>query len=89
VLGWNPTNVFWRQYRNLILDLTAVTNTGITIYAINWSSSQATSLENIQFKLSTVADNQQGAVFIDQGSGGWMSDLTVNGGNKGFSMGSQ
>ena len=35
------------------------------------------------------ADNKQQGIFMDNGSGGWMSDLTFNGGRYGAFLGNQ
>lgn len=48
---------------------------------------QATSLQNVDFKMKK-GSNQQG-IFMDNGSGGWLSDLTFTGGKYGAFLGSQ
>lgn len=82
-------NNFFRQVRNFILDLTALDmSTGA---GIHWQVAQATSLQNIVFNMVTgggSANKQQG-IFMDNGSGGFMSDLTFNGGNYGAFVGNQ
>ena len=78
-------NNFFRQVRNFNIDLTAQpasTGTGI-----HWQVAQATSLQNINFNMIS-GSNQQG-IFMDNGSGGFMSDLTFNGGNYCAFLGSQ
>jgi glucan 1,3-beta-glucosidase len=72
-------NNFFRQVRNFVIDVTAQpasTGTGI-----HWQVAQATSLQNIRFEMLP-GSNQQG-IFMDNGSGGFMTDLTFNGGNYG------
>jgi glucan 1,3-beta-glucosidase len=88
--NWHTNqNNFFRQIRNIIIDLTAqpfTTGTGI-----HWQVAQATSLQNIQFNMRTdggEANAQQG-LFIDNGSGGFMTDLTFTGGRFGMFVGSQ
>jgi glucan 1,3-beta-glucosidase len=82
-------NNFFRQVRNFVIDLTglpASTGTGI-----HWQVAQATSLQNIVFNMvedRSEANAQQG-LFIDNGSGGFMTDLTFNGGKFGAFVGSQ
>lgn len=79
-------NNFFRQVRNFVIDLTATgpsTGTGI-----HWQVAQATSLQNIRFEMvqGGTNNNQQG-IFMDNGSGGFMTDLTFNGGNYGAFLG--
>ncbi|KAL2270546.1 hypothetical protein VTJ83DRAFT_2730 [Remersonia thermophila] len=86
---WVNQNNFFRQVRNFIIDVTAQpveTGTGI-----HWQVAQATSLQNIVFNMRTdggEANRQQG-IFMDNGSGGFMSDLTFNGGRFGAFFGNQ
>lgn len=82
-------NNFFRQVRNFKIDLTGLpksTGTGI-----HWQVAQATSLQNIEFNMiedPSSANKQQG-IFMDNGSGGFMTDLTFNGGSIGAFLGSQ
>jgi glucan 1,3-beta-glucosidase len=82
-------NNFFRAIRNLAIDLTALPQgTGA---GIHWQVGQATSLQNIRFDMvkgGGEANKQQG-IFMDNGSGGFMSDLTFNGGNYGMFLGNQ
>ena len=82
-------NNFYRQVRNFVIDLTGLDQgTGA---GIHWQVAQATSLHNIRFEMvqgGGQANKQQG-IFMDNGSGGWMSDLTFNGGNYGAFFGNQ
>ncbi|KAL2753045.1 glycoside hydrolase family 55 protein [Sodiomyces alcalophilus JCM 7366] len=83
--AWTNQNNFFRQMRNFIVDLTAQpasTGTGI-----HWQVAQATSLQNIVFNMHS-GGAQQG-IFIDNGSGGFMTDLVFNGGRYGMFIGSQ
>lgn len=80
-------NNFFRQVRNFKIDLTQITaKTGA---GIHWQVAQATSLQNIEFNMQTDADTKQLGIFMDNGSGGFMSDLTFNGGQYGAFYGSQ
>lgn len=56
---------------------------------IHWQVAQATSLINLTFQMSTAAGNQHQGIFMDNGSGGFMSDLTFNGGRYGAYFGNQ
>jgi glucan 1,3-beta-glucosidase len=77
-LGWGATNVFWRQVRNFVVDTTSIAASQ-AISAVHWPTGQATSLQNILFKLSSASGTQHTGIFIESGSGGFMTDLTFNG----------
>ncbi|OGM44008.1 exo-beta-1 [Aspergillus bombycis] len=82
-------NNFFRAVRNLVIDLTAMPQGSGA--GIHWQVGQATSLQNIRFEMvkgGGDANKQQG-IFMDNGSGGFMSDLTFNGGNYGMFVGNQ
>lgn len=76
-------NNFYRQIRNFRIDLTA-TSAGT---GIHWEVAQATSLQNIYFDMSP-GSKQQG-IFMENGSGGFVSNLTFTGGKFGAVLGSQ
>jgi hypothetical protein len=82
-------NNFFRQVRNFVIDLTAMPFSAGA--GIHWQVAQATSLQNIIFQMRTDggADNKQLGIFMDNGSGGFMTDLTFNGGFVGAFLGSQ
>ena len=69
-----------------MIDLRQV-NGGAT--GIHWQVSQATSLINIVFQMSTAAGNQHQGIFMENGSGGFLGDLVFNGGNIGATFGNQ
>jgi len=69
-------NNFYRQVRNFVIDLTAMPSTSGA--GIHWQVAQATSLQNIIFNM--VKGSTQKGIFMDNGSGGWMSDLVFNNG---------
>ncbi|KAK4866452.1 hypothetical protein LT330_008384 [Penicillium expansum] len=82
-------NNFFRAIRNLVIDLTSMPASSGA--GIHWQVGQATSLQNIRFEMvkgGGDANKQQG-IFMDNGSGGFMSDLTFNGGNYGMFLGNQ
>lgn len=86
---WTNQNNFFRQVRNFKIDLTGLpksTGTGI-----HWQVAQATSLQNIEFNMiqDESEDNKQQGIFMDNGSGGFMTDLTFNGGKYGAFFGNQ
>ncbi|OQE24328.1 hypothetical protein PENSTE_c007G09142 [Penicillium steckii] len=82
-------NNFFRAIRNLVIDLTEVPKGAGA--GIHWQVGQATSLQNIRFEMvkGGGAANKQQGIFMDNGSGGFMSDLTFNGGNYGMFLGNQ
>ncbi|KAI0013546.1 putative Exo-beta-1,3-glucanae [Xylariaceae sp. FL0662B] len=87
-LGWGATNVFWSQIRNFVVDTTNVAPS-VLVSGIHWTVSQATSIQNIVFKLSQKPGTQHEGIFIQEGSGGFVSDLTFEGGNYGLNVGNQ
>lgn len=78
-LSYGATNIFWRQIRNFVIDLTSVP-AGISVASVHWPTAQATSLQNILFKMSSAVGTQHEGVFCESGSGGFMTDLTFYGG---------
>jgi glucan 1,3-beta-glucosidase len=87
-------NNFFRQLRNFIIDLTNMpeTNNGGASgpAGLHWQVAQATSLQNIQFNMKPKSDtNKQQGIYMENGSGGFMADLTFNGGGLGMSVGNQ
>ena len=81
-------NNFFRQIRNFVIDLRAMPPTAGA--GIHWQVAQATSLQNIRFEMVKGGDNnKQQGIFMDNGSGGFMTDLTFNGGNMGMFLGNQ
>ncbi|KAK8065952.1 glucan 1-3-beta-glucosidase [Apiospora hydei] len=86
--NWVTTNVFYRQVRNFVLDTTAIAP-GTAATGMHWPTSQATSLQNIVFNMPKGNGVVHVGLFIESGSGGFMSDLTFNGGATGASMGNQ
>jgi len=87
-LNWKAVNVFFRQVRNFVIDTTNIpANRDAT--GMHWPTSQATSLQNIVFNMPTTADVKHVGLFIEEGSGGFLTDLTFNGGAAGASIGNQ
>jgi hypothetical protein len=57
---------------------------------IHWQVSQACSLQNLVFNMPKSTDNNKTThvgIFMENGSGGFVSDLTFNGGNIGWRAG--
>ena len=80
-------NNFFRQVRNFKIDITQIAHRGGA--CIHWQVAQATSLQNIEFNMIQDDTNKQLGIFMDNGSGGFMTDLVFNGGQYGAFFGSQ
>lgn len=81
-------NNFYRQMRNFIVDITQMPEDKGA--GIHWQVAQATSLQNIVFNMRPKSPtNQQQGIFMDNGSGGLMTDLIFNGGKYGAFLGNQ
>ncbi|KAI6082984.1 glycoside hydrolase family 55 protein [Hypoxylon rubiginosum] len=88
VLPYGATNIFWRQVKNFVIDITAIPAT-TEATGIHWPTAQATSLQNIVFKMSTNSGTKHQGVFIEEGSGGMLNDLVFYGGLYGMVLGNQ
>jgi glucan 1,3-beta-glucosidase len=81
-------NNFFRQVRNFVFDMTMTPdNAGTT--GVHWQVAQATSLFKLEFKMSTAPGNQHQGIWMENGSGGFMSDLKFTGGKFGMWVGNQ
>ena len=80
---WTNQNNFYRQVRNFVIDVSQVSGSAT---GIHWQVAQATSLSHIVFKMATDGRNHQG-MFMENGSGGFMSDLIFDGGKLGMWIG--
>ena len=87
-LTWPSTGNFYREIRNLRIDMTNM-DPKHGASAIHWPVGQATNLQNLIFDMSTAEGTQQQGLFIESGSGGFMTDLTFYGGKVGAMLGSQ
>lgn len=56
---------------------------------MHWSVSQATHIRNVTIDMSAAADAGKTGIFGENGSGGFMSDVTILGGDVGLSFGNQ
>ncbi|OQO05758.1 hypothetical protein B0A48_09852 [Cryoendolithus antarcticus] len=85
---WTNQNNFFRQVRNFHISLLEMPESAGA--GIHWQVAQATSLQNIVFDMKPASpSNKQSGIFMDNGSGGFFSDLVFNGGNYGAFLGSQ
>ncbi|KAI1773231.1 pectin lyase-like protein [Hypoxylon cercidicola] len=91
-------NQFFRHIRNFVFDLTQMpmatddNDQPLVPTGIHWQVAQATTLQNLVFNMpQATSDDEVTAVgiFTENGSGGFVSDLTFNGGNIGWRAGSQ
>ncbi|AEO64347.1 glycoside hydrolase family 55 protein, partial [Thermothielavioides terrestris NRRL 8126] len=87
-LNWKSVNVFFRQVRNFVIDTTNIPP-ATAATGIHWPTAQATSLQNIVFNMPATSDVVHVGLFMEEGSGGFLTDLTFNGGATGASMGNQ
>ncbi|KAJ3287036.1 hypothetical protein HK104_008775, partial [Borealophlyctis nickersoniae] len=81
-------NNFFRQIRNFVIDTTGVP-AGNAATGIHWQVAQATSLNNIVFRMSSAAGTVHQGIWMENGSGGFMSDLVFEGGKYGMWVGNQ
>ncbi|KAJ6500510.1 exo-beta-1,3-glucanase [Mycena sanguinolenta] len=81
-------NNFFRSVRNFIIDTTLVPPTAYGT-GIHWQVAQATSLMNIEFRMSDAPNTAHQGIFMENGSGGFMGDLVFNGGKFGMWVGNQ
>ena len=65
-LNWGSTNVFYRQVRNFIFDMTSIPATS-SATGIHWPTAQATSLQNIVFQMSAASGTQHVGLFCESG----------------------
>ncbi|KAK7957344.1 glycan 1-3-beta-glucosidase precursor [Apiospora aurea] len=89
-------NQFFRHIRNFIFDLTdmplSTTDNGQPYVptGIHWQAAQATTLQNLVFNMPNATDVNTAShvgIFMENGSGGFVSDLVeINGGAIGFNI---
>ncbi|KAJ7205572.1 pectate lyase superfamily protein-domain-containing protein, partial [Mycena haematopus] len=88
---WTNQNNFFRSVRNFVIDVLLMTAMPPSQYGtgIHWQVGQATSLINIDFKMSSATGTNHQGIFMENGSGGFMSDLTFDGGAFGMWISNQ
>lgn len=82
-----PQNNFFRSIANVVIDLTQMPRTSGT--GIHHQVSQATGLSNVHFAMIPGTDSLQQGIFMENASGGFMSDLSFYGGRYGAWLGNQ
>jgi glucan 1,3-beta-glucosidase len=64
--GWTSTNLFMRQIKNLVIDLTArAPEKGAQ--GIHWPASQATSIQNVKIVMTKSRSSVHAGIFIENG----------------------
>ncbi|KAI9371139.1 pectin lyase-like protein [Aspergillus egyptiacus] len=76
------TSNFLRSIRNFKIDITR-TDPNAYVCGIHWQVAQGTSLENIEFYMMQDGQTTQQGVYMENGSGGFLTNLTFVGGNFG------
>ena len=87
-LTWDSTNNFFREIRNLRIDMSGM-DPSVSSSGIHWPVGQATNLQNLVFQMSTAQNTQHQGIFMESGSGGFMTDLVFYGGKIGAFFGNQ
>lgn len=64
--NWLSTTVFWRQVRNFVFDMTAIPPASPAT-GIHWPTAQATSIQFVEFRMSTASGVQAVGLFIENG----------------------
>ncbi|GAW06330.1 glycoside hydrolase family 55 protein [Lentinula edodes] len=82
-------NNFYRTVKNFIIDVRRIPASLSQGTGIHWQVAQATSLQNIKFYMSEDLDTAHQGIWMENGSGGFMSDLTFYGGKFGMWVGNQ
>jgi len=81
-------NNFLRNVKNFKIDITR-TQWDAMVCAIHWQVAQGTTLENIEFHMSHDPQTTQQGIYMENGSGGFMTDLIFVGGRYGAYFGNQ
>ncbi|KAH8916392.1 glycoside hydrolase family 55 protein [Atractiella rhizophila] len=84
---YTPQNQFFRAIQNLHIDISSVPES-TPARALHWQVSQATHLQNIEITMAEGRQNQVG-VYMESGSGGFLSDVRITGGGTGMVLGNQ
>ncbi|UKZ74518.1 hypothetical protein TrVFT333_002188 [Trichoderma virens FT-333] len=77
---------------NFIIDLTdvpPVNAQGSGPTGIHWPTAQATSIQNVRILMSDAPNTAHQGIFMEDGSGGFLTDITFVGGKFGAQFGSQ
>lgn len=94
LIDGNPNNYyvnqnnFYRSIRNFVLDMRQLP-IALVMNGIHWQVSQATSIYNVRIEMSRDSSTGHVGLWMENGSGGFFGDLTLNGGAMGLNMGNQ
>lgn len=66
-LAWVSVNIFFRQIRNFVLDMSSVPP-NVTMTGIHWPTAQVTSITNVVFKMSEAPGTQHQGIFMEEGT---------------------
>ncbi|ATY64012.1 LysM domain protein [Cordyceps militaris] len=69
--------------------LNTVSRTCKGMVGIHWQVAQATTIEETSVMMSNASSTTQVGIFAENGSGGWMGDITISNGEYGILAGSQ
>ncbi|OAA34929.1 LysM domain protein [Beauveria brongniartii RCEF 3172] len=81
------TSNFYRSIRGLQIDIRLTRQKGMV--GIHWQVAQATAIEETGILMSNASSTTQIGIFAENGSGGWMGDITISDGEYGILAGSQ
>lgn len=73
-LNWPSTVVFFRQIRNIVLDLRDIPADN-TVSGIHWPTAQATSLQNMVFETSSSPGTKHQGIFCESGQYSQVSQI--------------
>ncbi|KAH8744127.1 LysM domain-containing protein [Diaporthe sp. PMI_573] len=79
---------FYRNLRNFQIDLRSATRPK-NLMGVHWQVAQAASIENVIIYMSDKSFSSQVGIFAENGSGGWITRILVDGGLYGFLGGNQ
>ncbi|KAF8879271.1 exo-beta-1,3-glucanase [Infundibulicybe gibba] len=79
----------FRVVRNFVIDVTRVPADKPQGTGLHWQVAQATSLLNIVINMSKAPNTAHQGIWMENGSGGYMGDLVMNGGKFGMWVGNQ
>ncbi|KAF9531470.1 glycoside hydrolase family 55 protein [Crepidotus variabilis] len=87
---FGSTNNFHKSIRNFVIDIRQIPdNATLAGTGVHWRVAQATSLINLVFQMPTTPTTTHRGVWMEDGSGGYMGDMTFNGGSEAISGGNQ
>lgn len=93
ITWYTNQNNFYRQIRNLVIDMTQMPEAGPDgqeVNGVHWQVAQACSMQNVVFDMKPASpSSKQRGIMMENGSGMFMADIVFRGGNVGAFLGSQ